>query len=117
MAVGHDLRVAERQHWGMMPAGLMQSSHVQPQPSFKAASHQPKSDAIESGARSSQDSLEYQRDLYERTIPLWGAMLKRMGTSCASANDVSHESREEGPDRGEESGAATHGGGSDPHHH
>ncbi|HEX9721569.1 MAG TPA: hypothetical protein VGA59_17770 [Ramlibacter sp.] len=80
MTMAHSLHVAERRHSGT-PLGLMQAPRVKPPSSLKAASHQPKSDAIEALAPSLQELVEFQREFYERTIPLWNAMLKRMGTS------------------------------------
>ena len=88
-SAAHAVRMTQRRQPAGTSPELVQSARLQPQYRFEARSTSLKSHPVEAGAPSPQELLEYQRDLYERTILLWDAMLKRMGTSCPEgANDI-----------------------------
>lgn len=77
MTMARSLRPAERQYPGT-PLRPRSSPRVLPQSSLKPVSIQPRSDEIEALAPSAQELVEFQREFYERTIPLWNTMLERM---------------------------------------
>lgn len=75
---------AQRQH-AVSPVG------AEPfQSGGRPASRQPASDTIGAGAPSLQQLVDYQRGLYERTIPLWQVILARMGTRIPASQHQEH---------------------------